>query len=93
MSHSPSEVAEACLEGWAKTWGAEEQEDQLEFDDWESEDLSKITGERLRRAIGKFKERTGMGMCGWHPKDWDKLGDEGQETLAEILHLAETSGH
>ena len=91
-SHSPSEVAEECLEGWAKIWGAEEQEEQLEFEDWASGGLSVITGERLRRTISRFRERTGVGMCGWHPRDWDKLGDEGLETLAELLQLAEAVG-
>ena len=31
-------------------------------------------------------------MCGWHPSDWDKLGDEGLETLAELMQLAEAVG-
>ena len=92
VTYSPSAIAEECLGGWARIWGAEKEEEVLVFDDWEGIDVSKITGDRLRKTVAKFKEKMGAGMCGWHPRDWDKLGEEGLECLASVMTLAEATG-
>ena len=92
ITYSPSDVAEDCLGGWAQIWEAGKEEEALVFEDWEADEVTEITGERLRKAVAKFPEKTGMGMCGWHPKDWDKVGEEALECLAHIMSLAEATG-
>ena len=56
---------------------------------WEAEALPAIQTEDVKEALKKFKWRTGIGLCNWNPKDWDKLSDKGIETLAMLLNKIE----
>ena len=92
IHYSPTLIAEDCLGGWAKIWNAEKAGDSLDFDDWEGGEVSGLTGDKVRNALAKFKVGTGVGMCGWHPKDWSKVGDTGLECLAQLMALSEKAG-
>ena len=90
MSFSPSDVANACMEDWKPVWRAGVLE-PVRAPTWESETLQSITEEDVRRALKRFQWRTGVGMCGWNPKDWEKLSDEGISSFTRVFNLFERS--
>jgi hypothetical protein len=92
ISYSPTAVAEDCMDGWARIWGAGKEGESLAFDDWEGAEVSELSGDKVRDTLAKFKEGTGAGMCGWRPRDWRKVGDAGLECLAALMGLAEREG-
>ena len=100
--YGPQEIGEQCMEWWSEIWGCgngEEGEEALGVcaevegwlmgGDWCSPELPVISGEMVKRAASSFKDRTGKGFCGWHPKVFNQLPEAGLQATAELLMLIE----
>ena len=61
----------------------------LTMQDWEAEALAPITLEEVKAALRSFKEHTGVGFCGWHPRVLAQLPEEGMKCVWKLLQMAE----
>ena len=61
----------------------------LKKKDWAAAELPPITVDDIRLALKGFKVGTGTGHCGWHPRVWAQLPEEGLVCLGKLLELVE----
>ena len=64
-------------------------EELLAGEEWDSQELPILTPGMVKEASRKFKDRTALGQCGWHPKVLCQLPESGLEATAELLMLIE----
>ena len=67
----------------------EEVSSLLAMEAWDAEELAPLVLEDVKAAVKSFKEGTGVGFCGWHPRVLSQLPDEGMKCVLKLLELAE----
>ena len=56
---------------------------------WEAEEMAPLELEDVVSALKGFKQCTGVGFCGWHPKVLAQLPEEGLRCVLKLLQTAE----
>ena len=102
--YGPQEIADQCMEWWSAIWGSlgvggggdegdegpsREVASMLELRAWESPEAPEITKGMVKEAAGQFKHHTAKGFCGWHPRAWNQLPEDGLQATANLIMLIE----